>query len=43
MPNAAHSISVRDRGPRNATGKNATPLLRERYGAENLVDRENQG
>ena len=29
--------------PRNATGKIEKPLLRERYGAENLVDKENQG
>ena len=29
--------------PRNATGKIEKPLLRERYGAANLVDRENQG
>jgi acyl-CoA synthetase (AMP-forming)/AMP-acid ligase II len=28
--------------PRNATGKIAKPLLRERYGATGLVDRENQ-
>ena len=29
--------------PRNATGKIEKPLLRERYGAANLVDQENQG
>ena len=29
--------------PRNATGKIEKPLLRERYGATGLVDRENQG
>ncbi|MBR1830523.1 MAG: long-chain fatty acid--CoA ligase, partial [Atopobiaceae bacterium] len=29
--------------PRNATGKIDKPLLRERYGATGLVDRENQG
>ena len=29
--------------PRNATGKIEKPLLRERYGADRLVDRENQG
>ena len=29
--------------PRNATGKIEKPRLRQMYGAENLVDRENQG
>ena len=29
--------------PRNATGKIEKPLLRERYGATHLVDRENKG
>jgi acyl-CoA synthetase (AMP-forming)/AMP-acid ligase II len=29
--------------PRNATGKIEKPLLRQMYGAENLVDQENQG
>ena len=29
--------------PRNATGKIEKPALRAKYGAENLVDRENQG
>ena len=28
--------------PRNATGKIEKPLLRERYGATNLVDKENR-
>ena len=29
--------------PRNPTGKIEKPALRAKYGAENLVDRENQG
>jgi long-chain acyl-CoA synthetase len=29
--------------PRNPTGKIEKPLLRKRYGAQNLVDRENKG
>ena len=29
--------------PRNATGKIEKPRLRQMYGAENLVDQENQG
>ena len=29
--------------PRNATGKIEKPVLRKRYGADNLVAKENQG